>query len=145
MEQDRIDLDDWQLLAQVSQVFRSVAEAFTNQVDIPRGQAMVLCEVAKRDGLTQTEIADGLSVQGATVTNMLQRLEEAGLVARRRDPHDNRLVRVYLTQTGCQKESSINQQFGHLQELVFQGLNPEERALLRRWLQQIIDNISAVG
>ncbi|NMB86736.1 MAG: MarR family transcriptional regulator, partial [Chloroflexi bacterium] len=53
--------------------------------------------------------------------------------------------RVYLTQTGCQKEGSINQQFGHLQELVFQGLNPEERALLRRWLQQIIDNISAVG
>src|SRR4051812_46878993 len=112
----RVNLDDWQLLAQVSQIFRSVSDAFTEQVDIPRGQASVLCGVAKQDGITQSEIAERLSVQGASVTNMLQRLEEAGLVARRRDPDDNRLVRVYLPEAGLQKEDSINAQLGEMQE-----------------------------
>jgi len=145
MASDRVNLDDWQLLAQVSQVFRSVSDAFTDQVDIPRGQAGVLCVVAKQDGLTQSEIADQLSVQGATVTHMLQRLEEAGLVRRRRDPEDNRLVRVYLTEQGRQKECSINEQFGNMQELIFKGISEEERANLRRWLHQIIMNISDKG
>jgi len=141
----RVNLADWQLLAQVSQVFRSVSDDFTEHVDIPRGQATVLCVVAKQDGLTQSEIAGQLSVQGATVTNMLQHLEEAGLVIRRRDPEDNRLVRVYLTEAGHQKEASINEQFGNMQELIFKGISEEERVILRAWLQQIIMNISEEG
>ncbi len=139
---DRVDVNDWQLLAQFSQIFRSVSDVFTDQVDISRGQAMVLCVVAKENGLTQSEIAERLSVQGATVTNMLQRLEEAGLVVRRRDEEDNRLVRVYLTETGRDKEISINTQFGDMQELLFKGISREERALLLRWLGQIIENIT---
>lgn len=139
---DRINLDDWQLLSQVSQTFRTVSDAFTDQVDISRGQAGVLCVLAVQDNLTQSEIAEQLSVQGATVTNMLQRLEEAGLVVRHRDPEDNRLVRVSLTEAGIQKEREINAQFGALQELIFKGLSQEERALLRRWLHQIFTNIT---
>lgn len=139
---ERVNLDDWELLAQFSQVLRTVSDAFAEQVDIPRGQARVLCVVAKQDGLTQSEIADELSVQGATVTHMLQRLEEAGLVTRHRDPSDNRLVRVYLTAAGLQKERSINAQFGSLQELILRGINEEERAFLRQKLQQVIANIT---
>jgi MarR family transcriptional regulator, organic hydroperoxide resistance regulator len=144
-DNDRVNLADWQLLAHVSQTFRSVSDAFTDVVNIPRGQATVLCVVARQAGLTQTEVASQLSVQGATVTNMLQRLEQAGLVIRRRDPEDNRLVRVYLTEAGLQKERSINEQFGNMQELIFKGISEEERILLRRWLQQIILNITDKG
>ncbi|MCE1253027.1 MAG: MarR family transcriptional regulator [Anaerolineae bacterium] len=142
MEQDRYNLDDWQLLAQVSQLFRSISDSFTEQVDIPRGQAGLLCVVAKQDGLAQTEIAEQLSVRGATVTNMLQRLEEAGLVIRRRDVEDNRLVRVYITEAGSQKEDAINERFGNLQQLIFKDINADERVMLKRLLQQIIFNLT---
>jgi DNA-binding MarR family transcriptional regulator len=142
VEIDRHNIEDFWLLSQVGQVFRSVSDTFTNPVDISRGQAGVLCVVARQDGLTQSEIAEQLAVQGATVTNMLQHLEEDGLVIRRRDPEDNRLVRVHLTEAGMQKEHSINEQFGSLQELIFKGLNEEERSQLRRWLQQILMNIT---
>lgn len=142
---DKVNLDDWQLLAQVSQVFRSASDAFTEQVDIPRGQATLLCVIAKQDGMTQSEIAEQLSVQGATVTNMLQRLEEAGFVMRRRDPEDNRLVRVYLTEAGLQKERSINAQLGSMQELIFSGIDEVERAILRRQLLRIVENITEKG
>ena len=138
----QVNLDDWRLLAQFSQIFRTVSDAFAEQVDVPRGQAMVLCVVAKQEGMTQSEIADALSVQGATVTSTLQRLEEAGLVVRHRDPDDNRLVRVSLTELGIQKEHSLNAQFATLQELILKGISEEERAMLRQQIQHIIANMT---
>ena len=138
---EHIDLDDWELLARLSQVFRNVSDVFADQVNIPRGQAGVLCVTAKEDGLTQSEIAERLFVQGATITTMLQKLEEVGLVVRSRDPEDNRLVRVHITESGLEKERGINQRWGAMQKLAFKGLSLEERALLRRWLLQIIENM----
>ncbi len=78
-----------------------------------------------------------LACWDATVTSMLQRLEEAGLATRQRDPEDNRLVRVRLTEAGYQKERSINEQFGKMQELIFKGINEEERAFYRRRTDQL--------
>jgi DNA-binding MarR family transcriptional regulator len=141
--ENRVNLEHWQLLAQFSQTFRSASDTFSDQANVPRGQATVLCVIASQDGLTQSEIAERLSVQGATVTTMLQKLEEAGLVTRRRDPDDNRLVRVYLTEAGLEKEHAINAQFGNMQAVAFKGISDAERALLCQWMQRIIENINA--
>ncbi|HKP52661.1 MAG TPA: MarR family transcriptional regulator [Chloroflexia bacterium] len=136
-----VTMEDWALLAQVSQAYRSLSDAFMEQVTMHRAQATLLCKLFVRDGMTQTEIAEQLSVQGATVTNMLQRIEEAGLVARRRDPDDNRLVRVYLTELGREKEQSINEQFARLQETIFRGISEEERAALRQIYRKMLQNM----
>jgi len=95
--------------------------------------------------MTQSEIAEQLAVQGATVTNMLQRMEEAGLVARRRDPEDNRLVRVYLTDTGRKQERAITEQFMKVEEAIFEGLGPQERSMLRGMLKKMLRNMNAGG
>ncbi|MEZ4671844.1 MAG: MarR family transcriptional regulator [Anaerolineae bacterium] len=140
-----VNLDDWELLAQLSQMFRTISDLFSDEVDMHRGQAVVLCTVAKLDGMTQSEIAQQLSVQGATITNMLQRMEEAGLVVRRRDPDDNRLVRVYVTETGRAKEQELNEQFQNMQKAIFQNINDSERAELRRLLRQVLENLNMTG
>jgi DNA-binding MarR family transcriptional regulator len=137
--------DDWELLAQVSQVFRSISDAFTDEVDMHRGQAVLLCTVRKQDGMTQSEIAEMLSIQGATVTNMLQRMEEAGMIIRRRDPEDNRLVRVYTTEAGRQKEQELQEQFLAMQQIIFKGISADERITLRRLLLQMLNNMSEQG
>jgi len=136
------EYQDWELLAQFSQVFRTMSDAFMDQVDMHRAQAFLLCRLYDQDGMTQSEIAEQLSVQGATITNMLQRMEESGLVARRRDPDDNRLVRVYLTDAGRKLERSIYEQFMHLEATIFEGISEAERALLRRMLMQMLQNMS---
>jgi len=139
---DQNQVEDVQLLAQFSQMYRSAIDAFMDQVDTYRGQALLLCTVVKQDGMTQSEIADALSVQGATITNMVKRMEEAKLVVRRRDPEDNRLVRVYVTDEGRQLEHSINEQLQNLEATVFSGVSEDDRKVLRRLLWQMIENIS---
>ena len=139
---DQNQVEDVQLLAQFSQMYRSAIDAFMDQVDTYRGQALLLCTVVKQDGMTQSESADALSVQGATITNMVKRMEEAKLVVRRRDPEDNRLVRVYVTDEGRQLEHSINEQLQNLEATVFSGVSEDDRKVLRRLLWQMIENIS---
>jgi DNA-binding MarR family transcriptional regulator len=135
-------VEDWELLAQVAQAYRSLSDSFMDRIGMHRAQATLLCRLFVQDGMTQSEIAEQLAVQGATVTNMLQRMEEAGLVARRRDPEDNRLVRVYLTDTGRQQERAITEQFMKVEEAIFEGLDHQDRTVLRRMLRRMLSNIS---
>jgi MarR family transcriptional regulator, organic hydroperoxide resistance regulator len=84
-----------------------------------------------------------MSVQGATVTNMLQRMEEAGLVRRSRDKADNRLVRVYLTDLGREKQQAIHRRFDELEAQVFAGISEENRVVLRQLFHQLLENMDA--
>src|SRR5437762_8755369 len=119
----KASIEDWELLAQVAQAYRSLSDSFMDRIGMHRAQATLLCRLFAQDGMTQSEIAEQLSVQGATVTNMLQRMEESGLVVRRRDREDNRLVRVYLTEAGRERERSINEQFMKVEQAAFGGLS----------------------
>lgn len=138
---DRAELNDVRLLAQFSQVLRTAIDASVDQVGMHRGQAMLLCQVAKQDGMTQSELAQALSVQGATITNLLKRMEDAGMVVRRRDDEDNRLVRVYVTDEGRQREEAITQQFESLIQKMFAGMCDEDYAAFRRLIGQLMVNL----
>lgn len=133
------------LLAHFSQMYRSFMDAVVDRIDVHRGQATLLCALVKQDGMTQTEIAEQLAVQGATITNMLQRMEESGLVVRQRDPDDNRLVRVYVTEKGRHKEEAINRQLQNLEETLFASMSQEDRGALRQMVQKLIAIMESKG
>ena len=135
-------VEDWELLAQFSQAYRSLSDSFMDQIGMHRAQSGLLCRLYVQDGMTQSEIAEQLGVQGATVTSILQRMEEAGLVTRHRDPEDNRLVRVYLTPAGKEKERAITEQFMKLQGAVFEGFDEGQRAALRQMLRQMLHSMN---
>lgn len=141
---DLAPINDAQLLMQFSHLYRRAVDDFMEREGLHRGQALLLCAVAARDGRTQSEIATELSVKGATVTNMLQRLEESRLVTRQRDGEDNRLVRVYITEAGQALETSLAQQLASLEAQVLAGINMAERETLRRLVWRMIDNMNAI-
>jgi DNA-binding MarR family transcriptional regulator len=136
---------DWELVALVCQAYRSLSDSFFDRIGMHRAQAKVLCRLYVQDGMTQSEIGKQLSVQGATVTNMLQRMEETGLITRRRDPDDNRLVRVYLSEAGRENELTITEQFLKLESTVFLGIDEGDRALFRQVLRQMLHNMGTEG
>lgn len=138
-------IEDWELLARFARSYRSLSAAFMRQIDIPRTQAIVLHRLFIQEGLTQSELAQLLGVQGATVTGILQRMEEAGFISRHRDPDDNRLVRICLTDLGREKERLITQQTDKLEKAIFSAFEADERAQLRRYLARALDNISAAS
>ncbi len=63
-------------------------------------QYLVLNALDEEEGMTIGAIADRLALESSTVTPPVKRLEQAGLVERRRSKVDERQVHVWLTDAG---------------------------------------------
>lgn len=63
-------------------------------------QYLVMLVLWQEDGLTVRALGEQLHLNSGTLTPMLKRMEQAGLVRRSRDKKDERLVRTELTQAG---------------------------------------------
>jgi DNA-binding MarR family transcriptional regulator len=64
---------------------------------VTRAQWRVLARLKRRDGLRQVDLAEHLDVEPITMARMIDRLEAAGLVERRKDETDRRAWLVHLT------------------------------------------------
>jgi DNA-binding MarR family transcriptional regulator len=89
-----------QLCFAVYAAAHSFAQAYRPHLD-PVGltypQYLVLLELWEEDGRTVKQLGEPLFLDSGTLTPMLKRMEAAGWITRRRDPEDERVVRVNLT------------------------------------------------
>lgn len=67
---------------------------------ISAAQLWALWEVQLSAGLSVSELSRKLSVHPSTASNLLDKLEQGGLVQRRRRGRDQRIVRLFVTDTG---------------------------------------------
>ncbi len=90
-----------QELIQVNRAYQSAVEkmdeAFCQLVGVNRTDGRCLDIIDQRPGLTAGELATAVGLTPGAVTTVLDRLEDRGFVARRRDPDDRRRVIVDLT------------------------------------------------
>ncbi len=63
-------------------------------------QYLALLVLWERDGVAVKHIGERLALDSGTLTPLLKRLEQQGLVERRRAEDDERVVRIYLTSAG---------------------------------------------
>ena len=129
------------LFAQVCRLKHARIHTLLEALGLYRGQPSLLQALWEQEGLMHTELARRLQVQPATITKMLQRMEKAGFVARRPDPDDQRVSRVYLTETGRAVRADVQQVWRQLEEEAFAGFTLEERLLLRRFFLHIRENL----
>jgi DNA-binding MarR family transcriptional regulator len=129
------------LLAQVCRLHHARAHTWLETLGLYHGQPPILFALWEQEGQTHGELATRLHVTPATVTKMLQRMEKAGFVMRQPDAEDQRISRVYLTGTGRSIRSGVEQVWRTLEEETFTGFDEQERALLRRFLQQMRSNL----
>lgn len=109
------------------------------------GQAMCLRLLSVDDGASQRDIARVLHVAPPTVSKMLTAMERAGLVERRPDAADQRLTRVYLTESGREREREMGRAVGEYVNATFATLPEDERRELVRLLEKLRDSIARTG
>lgn len=129
------------LLAQICRAHRGKAQEHLSQIGLHTGQEMFLLRLWRKDGQSQTELADEICVQPATITRMIDRMANAGLVERRIDTEDRRVSRVYLTKAGRALQQSVENIWHQLEQQSFANLTLDEQVLLRRLLLQVYENI----
>lgn len=85
------------LLHDVARLMRRRFEQNARGMGLTRSQCQVLAHLARNEGIQQSGLADILEIEPITLTRLLDRLEEGGLVERRAHPTDRRIRQLFLT------------------------------------------------
>jgi MarR family transcriptional regulator for hemolysin len=99
----------------------------------------VLRSAHDEDGLSQRELASRMSIESPTLVRHLDRLEEEGLVVRRRDEQDRRVVRVGLTPAGHRRYAELRDVAASVDSQLRALLDNDEIEILERALHRIRD------
>ena len=111
------------------------------EVGIYRGQPPIMGLLYQHDGMSQKEMAGALNLSPATMTVTLKRMEKAGLVRREMDEHDQRILRVHLSEQGRQMWLKSADQIRAVTEELMEGFTPEEERQMREYLYRIARNM----
>ncbi len=104
---------------------------------------LVLCCLWQEDGLPTSGIGEKLQQVGGTLTGVLDRMEERGLVRRERDPADRRICRIWLTESGRDLEDVLPQIVADLHAETWAGVSAQAQAEFSRSLNQAISNLNS--
>ncbi|MXP09742.1 MarR family winged helix-turn-helix transcriptional regulator [Pseudoblastomonas halimionae] len=131
------------LLADNSRLARWSFDRKVSAVGVTGPQARLVLLINREPGETQTYYAERLEVEPITLCRMVDRLEEAGLVARRVCDNDRRARRIELTPAGRGTLTELRTRVDAVLENMLDGLSPDERDDLTRLLERVSENLSA--
>ena len=142
------------IIQQSVQVFRCLhsgqVQAWMN-VDLTMPQLKALVCVAQSGDAASSQIARGLGVSLSTVTGIVDRLTEQGLVTRREDPEDRRITRVQATATGRDLVTRLLRYRDERLTSMLTSLSPDELETVERAFDYLasaaarLDDLSAAA
>lgn len=118
--------------------FHRRAQAHFGKRGVTADQYVILAVLAEEDDLTQKELARRTYSDANTVTAMLKRLEEKGLVDRKACNEDGRARRVHLTRRGRALERSLQAHSAPFHASLEKTLPSASRDAIGEWLKQVI-------
>ena len=107
------------------------------------GQPKILDYLKDHDGAGQKDIAHGCHIEPGTLTTLLNRMEDAGLVERRTLNGNRRSLYVFLTEKGKEQVELVTEAFSAMEEEAFRGMSETECEILMRLMHQVYENISS--
>ena len=135
-----------ELLVSIRKVIRAI-DLHSKQLNKSSGltgpQLLIMQEIARVKGVTASQIAKSINLSAATVTNILDRLENKGLINRVRSTEDKRRVGLFLSEEG---RNSLIDAPQPLQEHFIQNfcsLEDWEQSLLLSSMQRIATMMDA--
>jgi MarR family transcriptional regulator, transcriptional regulator for hemolysin len=128
-------------ISDVGRLLRTYADQKARRFGMTRAQWAVLLRLERLEGLKQSDLAEQLDIQPITLTRLVDRLCDNGLIERRADPHDRRAKRLYLTPAARPLLERIADQIEELSEIVLAGIKPAEIDLMLSKLGQARDNL----
>jgi MarR family transcriptional regulator for hemolysin len=112
------------LISDVARLLRTYADQKARLFGMTRAQWAVLLRLERREGLNQSDLAEALDLQPITLTRLVDRLCDNGLIERRHDPNDRRAKLLYLTPAARPLLDRIAVHIEELSETVLQDIEP---------------------
>jgi MarR family transcriptional regulator for hemolysin len=125
----------------VARMLKTYSDQSARQFGISRAQWAVLVRLERSEGLKQSELADVLDLQPISLTRLLDRLADSGLIERRPDPNDRRANRLYLMPAARPLLAKLSNLGHSMMDTVLESLDAEQTEHLLRYLGVMRDNL----
>jgi len=126
------------LLAHLARRIRLRSEAVLAPLGLRPRHLVALTVLREGDNMSQQALASTLEMDGTNVVGLLNELEAAGLVERRRSPTDRRRHIVVLTHSGRERLCQAERALTVAEDEVLSALTPDERGTLYELLRRAV-------
>jgi MarR family transcriptional regulator for hemolysin len=127
-------------IGETAHALRKAFDRLAVGLGVTRAQWKVLFKLTRHPGLRQVELADILELEPITLCRIVDRLEEAGLVERTRDPEDRRAWKLHVTAKAQPLVAKLQAVGGELVGQAFAGIDPKDIETTRKVLAQVREN-----
>jgi MarR family transcriptional regulator for hemolysin len=122
---------DWELrlgflIHDASRLRRSAFDRCLKPLNVTRSQWWVLAYLSRKDGMTQTQLAEVLDLGKVAIGGLLDRLEKSGLVRREADANDRRVNRVLLEPKSKQLVARMRKLDHDLNQRILAGMSDKQ-------------------
>jgi MarR family transcriptional regulator for hemolysin len=125
----------------VARLLKTYADQRARQFGISRAQWAVLVRIDRTEGLKQSELAELLDLQPISLTRLLDRLADNGLIERRADPNDRRANRLYLKPAAKPLLGRLSELGADMMETVLKGLDVKSVDRMLKELVMLKNNL----
>ena len=129
------------LLQDVARLLRAHFNRRVQALGLTQAQCRVVLRLARHEGIQQVALAEILEVQPITLARLLDKLQAAGWVERRRDPTDRRAFCLYLTAHAYAQLEPIWALGRETRAVAIAGLGEAQLASFITTLQAMKDNL----
>lgn len=106
------------------------------------GQPKVLEYLKGHNGASQKEIARGCHIEAASLTSILGRMEEKGMIERKMLNGNRRSLYVFLTEKGSGLQKIVEKEFELLEEKAFREISEQEKNMFMDVFLKISGNLA---
>ena len=129
-------------------VHSMIQKNFMEQVKpsgLTSGQPKVLDYLRDHNGANQKEIAAACHIEPGSLTSVLNRMEESGLIERRMLDGNRRTFYIFMTEKGTQLKDIVEQNFVSIEEKAFRNISDEEQVAFMETFSKIYENLTNKG
>ncbi|AUD13845.1 MULTISPECIES: MarR family winged helix-turn-helix transcriptional regulator [unclassified Planococcus (in: firmicutes)] len=130
-----------QMLHQFKGLTNQISPKFERCTGISASRYELLSQLYKVDEINQSTLQKLVNIDGAAITRHLKQLEASGMVTKRRNPEDNRVIFVSLTDEGRERIIEYRKENMGFVKQMLHDFTSEEVDALSDMLQRMQDNI----
>jgi MarR family transcriptional regulator for hemolysin len=128
-------------LFETQRMLRQLADKEARQHGMTRAQWAVLAKLERIEGQKQADLADAMEMAPISLTRLIDKLCDSGLIERRSDASDRRVNRLYLTEAARPLLAKLTVLRADIIQTALKGLSETETLQLVEHLEAIKDNI----
>ena len=108
------------------------------------GQPKVLDYLKDHDGASQKKIAAGCLIEAGSLTSILNRMEEKGLIERKMLNGNRRTFHIFMTESGKKNQKLVEETFEKIEETALNNVSEEEQKVFMEIFLRIYRNLAEI-